>query len=92
MGDDPELVEADLRAGIASLGAFGAVGERARTEEELARWLVGQGRGQEAAPLLDSARSTYRDIGATGWLARLDSWQADFASASAPPMPSGLDT
>jgi hypothetical protein len=71
-GDDPETVEADLRAGIAELDAYGAVGYRARAQEELGRWLSSQGRGTEAVPLLEAARATYEEIGAAGWLARLD--------------------
>jgi hypothetical protein len=50
-------------------------GFQAQTEEELGRWLVTQGRSDEAAPLLDSPRTAYGEMGATGWLARLDSWQ-----------------
>jgi class 3 adenylate cyclase/tetratricopeptide (TPR) repeat protein len=73
-GDDPASVEADLRAGIAALDAFGMVGERARAQEELARWLVGQGRAGEADPLLAAARASYSEIGAPGWLAQLDTW------------------
>ena len=75
-GADPSVVEADLRAGIEALGAFGAVGERARAQEELARWLVEQDRADDAEPLVASARATYADIGADGWLAQLDAWQA----------------
>ncbi len=71
-GDDPEAIEADLRAGIAELDAYGAVGYRARAQEELGRWLSSQGRGTEAVPLLEAARATYEEIGAAGWLARLD--------------------
>ncbi len=73
-GDDPATVEADLRTGVAALGAFGAVGLGARAEEELARWLVDQGRGDEAAQLIDRVAATYSDIGADGWLARLNAW------------------
>ena len=68
-------VEADLRAGIEALDAFGAVGERARAQEELGRWLVGQDRALDAEPLLAAARATYAEVHATGWLARLDAWQ-----------------
>ncbi|MHB1165989.1 MAG: ATP-binding protein [Candidatus Nanopelagicales bacterium] len=71
--DDPAAVESDLRAGIAALDAYGAVWYRARAQEELARWLVGQGRSSEAAPLIGAARATYEEIGAAGWLARLES-------------------
>ena len=75
-GDDPAVVEADLRDGIAALDTFGAVGERARAQEELGRWLVGQDRGLDAEPLLAAARATYAEVGATGWLGQLDAWQA----------------
>ncbi len=72
-GDNPAEVEADLRAGIAGLASFGAVGDAARAEEELARWLVSQGRADEALPLLARVRATYQEIGALGWLAQMDS-------------------
>ena len=72
-GDDPAMVEADLRAGVAELTAFGAVGDAARAEEELARWLISQGRADEAEPLLAHVRATYEQIGALGWLAKVGS-------------------
>jgi hypothetical protein len=71
-GVDPDGVEADLRAGVAGLARFGAVGDAARAEEELARWLVSQGRAAEAEPLFTSARATYQQIGAQGWLSRMN--------------------
>lgn len=73
-GDDPDVIEGDLRAGIAGLTTFGAVGDAARAEEELARWLVSQGRADEAEPLLAHVRATYEQIGARGWVAQLDNW------------------
>ena len=72
-GDDPGQVEADLRAGTVALADFGAVGASARAEEELARWLIGQGRTQEAQPHIEHARAVYQDMGAVGWLHALDS-------------------
>ena len=72
-GEDPSIVEADLRSGVAGLEAFGALGDAARAKEELARWLVSQDRAAEAAPLLDQAGATYERIGALGWLSRMDS-------------------
>ena len=72
-GDDAGQVEADLRAGVVALADFGAVAESARAEEDLARWLIGQGRTQEAQPHIEHARAVYQDIGATGWLRTLDS-------------------
>ena len=72
-GDEPTVVEADLRGGLAALAGFGAVGWAARAEEDLGRWLASQGRADEAEMALQHARDSYREIGATGWLARLDS-------------------
>lgn len=74
-GEDPGLAEKEMRAGIAALAAFGAVGFHAQAQEERGRWLVTQRRDDEAEPLLDAARTTYTEIGAAGWLAKLDSWQ-----------------
>jgi hypothetical protein len=83
-GDDPEFAETEMRAGITALDAFGANGYRAQAQEELARWLVEQHRAEDATPLIDAARITYTDIGATGWLARLDAWDASRQPANMP--------
>ncbi|MBK9739495.1 MAG: AAA family ATPase [Actinobacteria bacterium] len=74
-GDDSQEVEANLRAGVLALDDFGAVGLRARAQQELAGWLVNQGRPDEAAPMEAQARATYAEIGATGWLAGLEARQ-----------------
>jgi hypothetical protein len=71
-GDDAELIEADLRESIELLDAFGARTLRGQAEEALGRWLVSQGRDAEGHAVLDRARATYQDIGARGWLARLE--------------------
>ena len=71
-GDTPVDVEADLRAGVAALEAFGAIPARAQAEQQLGRWLASQGRHAEAETLISRARSTYAEIGATAWLAALD--------------------
>jgi class 3 adenylate cyclase len=71
-GDEPELVEADLRAAVTALTGFGAVGWAARAEQDLARWLTEQGRASEAQEFVDRARTTYLEIGAHGWLEKLD--------------------
>ena len=73
-GDEPEFAETEMRAGIAALDAFGAHGYRGQAQEELARWLVAQRRPDDAQPLIDAARTTYTEIGAAGWLAKLDAW------------------
>lgn len=46
-------------------------------EEELARWLVDQHRPEDAQTLTDAARANYTNIGATGWLAKLDAWDTN---------------
>jgi hypothetical protein len=71
-GDPDDEVEGELRAGLAGLDAFGAVGLHAQAQERVARWLLDRGRPGDAAPLLDAARQTYERIGAAGWVARID--------------------
>ncbi len=75
-GDEAAQVESDLRAGVDLQGEFGAIGLQARAREDLARWLVSQDRAAEARPLVASALATYDQMGAHGWLARLDDWAA----------------
>ena len=74
-----------MRAGVDALDAFGAVGFHAQAQEELGRWLVTQGRAEEARSLLATARATYADIGAAGWLTRLDAYQAALEQSPTPP-------
>ncbi len=81
-GDDLTAVEADLRAGVGGLDAFGAVGLAARAKEDLALWLVSGGRDEEATQLRGQARSTYQAIGAMGWLAKLDAEESAELTAS----------
>ena len=69
--DTPSGVEADLRAAITALDAYGAIPMRARTQQALGEWLLGQGQVDEAAEILAAARATYQELGAAGWLARL---------------------
>jgi class 3 adenylate cyclase/tetratricopeptide (TPR) repeat protein len=82
-GGEPERVEAELRAAVDALEAFGAAGLHARAEEELGRWLHDQGRDADARPLLASAAATYRDMAAAGWLSELTSWQTERAGSPA---------
>jgi class 3 adenylate cyclase/tetratricopeptide (TPR) repeat protein len=44
----------------------------AAIELEHAEWLVGQGRGEEAEPLLEEAREIFDRLGAAPWLERCD--------------------
>jgi hypothetical protein len=69
---DPAEVEQDLVSGIADLEAYGGVVWRAHAQEDLATLLASQGRTEEAEPLLAAARTTYAELGATTWLARID--------------------
>ena len=71
-GADPDEVEQRLREALALYDEWGALAFRARSEGELGTWFSGQGRTDEAVPLLESARSTLSQIGANRWLARLD--------------------
>jgi hypothetical protein len=69
---DPASVEADLRDAIDAFETFDSPPYRARTQAALGRWLAAQGRDDDAAPLLSSARTTFTELGATAWLAELD--------------------
>ena len=81
-GDRADEVERELRAGLDALDAFGAVGLLARGQESVARWLIDQGRPGDASPLMESARASYAQIGAVGWLQQLDSWERSRLGAS----------
>ena len=74
--DDPEAVEGHLRRAIDRFTQWGSRSFRARAAQDLGEWLDRQGRSEEAAELLEQARATYVEIGAAGWLARLDSESA----------------
>ena len=69
-GGDPE---ADFRAAETAHEAYGAVFLLARTRLELARWLTGQARSDEAMPLLQQARATFVRLGAAPSIAEVDS-------------------
>ena len=71
-GDDPRQAEAEMRRGIDALRSFSWRTASGPAQEHLARWLAEQGRADDAAEMLAAARSTYQEIGATGWLQRLD--------------------
>jgi tetratricopeptide (TPR) repeat protein len=65
--------EVDLRKAISDLDSFGAPYFRAQAEVVLAELLTATGEGEEAAALLDRARSTFAELGAAPWLLRAQS-------------------
>ena len=83
-GADAAEVEARMRAAVTGFDAFGAAPMRARSEETLGWWLVQDGRAPEAEPLLDRARATYAELGATQWLIGLDAGRTQSAGRSSP--------
>ena len=92
-GDPPEAVEANLRRrSIALLDEFGAVTLRGQAEESIARWLLAEGRSTEAGAAFDSARATYTEIDARGWLARLTQPVQGRPGVGIPPQPGMTET
>ncbi|MGA8987767.1 ATP-binding protein, partial [Aeromicrobium sp.] len=72
MSHDPASVEPLLREAIVKFKAWGAAPYQARTEADLGVWLVNQGRAEEAAALLESARDVFNEIGAIRWTEALE--------------------
>ena len=52
-------VEEPMRSAIAGFEEWGSPPMRARTQDELGRWLLENGRRADAEPLLDAARATF---------------------------------
>lgn len=77
-GGDPEP---HFRAAEQAHSAYGAPFALARTRHELARWLLGQDRVDEAVVLLDLARETYTRLRATPALEDLDALSRSRTSA-----------
>jgi tetratricopeptide (TPR) repeat protein len=69
---EPAAVEADLRAAIDELRAFGVPFRRAQAQLSLGRLLVKHGRGDEAAEAIQQARETFETLGAKPWVARAE--------------------
>jgi hypothetical protein len=76
-GDDPWMVELDLRGSVAAFETLGCLTWAAQATEDIARWLAEQGRAEEALAGTVEALRRYDEIGATGAAARLRSWAAD---------------
>ncbi len=65
-------VEDGLRRAIELYQRWGSTVRAAQARADLGVWLVGRGRGDEAAGWLEQARTTYEQLGASAWLADLD--------------------
>jgi len=70
--DAPETIEQEFRSALAESSAWNSAPTKARAQGAYAGWLVGQGRAEEAAPLLSEARATFQRLGAVAWIAELD--------------------
>ncbi len=62
--------EADLAGAVDALGTLGYPYHLAVAQSDLAGWLIGQGRGEEAAPLLEVAIATFESLKARPALER----------------------
>ena len=67
-----DQVETSLRAALDDARSWGSPVLAARCSGELGRFLVDQGRGEEAEPLLAAARAEYERLGAQAWLRELE--------------------
>jgi class 3 adenylate cyclase/tetratricopeptide (TPR) repeat protein len=65
-------VDDDYRTAESLFHEHELVFHEAVTQLEHSEWLIGQGRGHEAGPLLAQARSTFERLEARPWLERLD--------------------
>jgi class 3 adenylate cyclase len=75
LDNDPVAAEADLRAAVAALTAFGAPFVRAQAEFTLSGILAGTDHEREAGEFMERARETFTSLGAKPWLARADAAQ-----------------
>jgi hypothetical protein len=66
-----DVVEPWLREAVELAREWRARPFTARCLAELGVWLCGEGRGSEAAPLLEEARATFLELEAAGWSAEL---------------------
>ena len=70
--NDHDSVEQGFKTAEAVFREHGLTFYLAATELEHGEWLVGQGRSQEADPLLAEAREIFERLESTPWLARVD--------------------
>jgi hypothetical protein len=71
-GSRPDVVEAQFRNALELTQAWGSPLYEAHVSADLGRWLRDQGRPDEAAVLLDSAREFYASVGARRWIDELE--------------------
>ncbi|HEX3930718.1 MAG TPA: adenylate/guanylate cyclase domain-containing protein [Nocardioides sp.] len=71
LGSD-ERAEGLFVEAVRCYDAWGSPVHAARGRAAYGAWLAGNGRTDEAAPMLDAARATYASLGAGAWLAELD--------------------
>src|SRR5262249_57842374 len=82
LGEEPDD---RFRAAAALSREYGMALVTAGIQVEHAEWLLGEGRRDDAAPLLDEARSVFDGVGARRWLERIDALSpASVAAAPAP--------
>ena len=67
-----EEVARHYEAAVAGYDEWGSPVYAARATAAYAAWLRGRGRDEEAAPLVEAARSSYTALGAVSWLAELE--------------------
>ncbi len=72
LAGDEAAVEPAFAEAVAAFEKWGGVPFRARAREDLAIWLLQQGRPAEAEPLLAEVRDAYEQLGARAWQAALE--------------------
>jgi hypothetical protein len=74
--DDQSRVESSFKSATATFREYGVPFYLAATELEQAEWLAGQGRTEDAGPLIVEAREIFERLHATPWLERADALAA----------------
>ena len=69
-------IERDFREGIKALDMYRAKPWAAQAREDFGRWLVDQGRAEEARTPLAEAHVMYEEMGALRWLSELNDWES----------------
>jgi hypothetical protein len=84
LAGDPAGVEPSFAAAASAFREISRPFELAVVQLEHAEWLLGQGRGDEAEPLLAEAREIFERLRARPWLERLDAARERASVTSAP--------